>query len=319
MSKVRTYAWMRQLEITFTSQKNKQTLTFGDNWKRGGIDLNIEVSGNKYLSTMKDRFVVRITNLTYKEITTLINGQFYQIEIKCGYRSSGLFTVFKGGILYISNELGDRKSNDVIVLCASEMVSRYGQARMNLSLKSGVNMYSALNYIKKLAGINNAYIDEDFKQLILKENEIANTNITSWLDTICQSNNWVVNSDYSDGASFSIWNPYRRDMRRIKLTTDNIILTGGYPTLDSTGLKIALMPTFNFMPGDTIQIDNSIIDIGTEDESEALKNVGQFLDKDGNYIITEIAVNLENRDSNFSFMCKARAKSLWSNILGGNQ
>lgn len=317
MSEVKKYAWMRQLEITFTSYKNKQKLTFGNNWKNGGIDLNIEVSGTKYLSTLRDKFTIRITNLTYKEITELINGQFYQVEIKCGYRTSGLFTVFKGGVLYISNELGDRKSNDVVILCASEMVSRYGQARMNLSLKSGVNMYSALDYIKKRAGINNAYIDEDFKHRILRESEVANTNITSWLDMISQSNNWITNADYSEGASFSIWNPYRKDMRRIKLTTDNIILTGGYPRLDSSGLEISLMPTFNFMPGDTINIDNSIIDIGTSSENEALKNVGQFLDKDGNYVITEISVNLQNRGSSFSFKCRGRAKSLWNNILGG--
>lgn len=317
MSKVKTYAWMRQLEIIFTSVKNKQRIVFGDNWKRGGIDLNIEVSGTKYLSTMKDRFIVRISNLTYKEITSLISGQFYQIEIKAGYRSSSIFTVFKGGVLYISNELGDRKTNTVIVICASEMVSRYGQARMNLSLKSGVNMYSALDYIKKRAGIANAYIDQDFKQLILRENEVANMNVTSWLDTICSSNGWVINGDYSEGASFSIWNPYRRDMRRIKLSTDNIILTGGYPTLDSTGLKISLMPTFNFCPGDTIIVDNSIIDIGTESEDEALKNVGQFLDRDGAYVITQIDVTLENRGSSFSFKCQARAKSLWSRLLGG--
>lgn len=321
--KIKARAWMRELEIILTSTKYQKKMVFGTNWKKGKPDLNISVTGTKYLSSLKDRMTVTITNLTYREITELISGQFYNIEIKAGYRkdyqTSGAHTIFKGGVLYISNVLGDRKSNDVVILCASEMVARYGQNRLNLSLNSGINMYSAISFILARAGIssNKAYIDEDFKSRILKENEIANGKVGSWLDTLCNTNNFVVNTDGILGSDVAIWSPYRRDIRKIKLTNSTIILTGGYPSLDSDGLKLSLMPTFGFAPGDTIEVDNSIIDIGTRDESEALKNIAQFMDRDGNYIVYQIDVNLENRGSNFSYNLECKAKSLWSNILGG--
>lgn len=318
--KVKARAWRRELEIILTSEKLKQRITFGNNWKKGLQDLNIKVTGTKYLSSLKDRFTVTISNLTYKEIATLISGQFYDIEIKAGYRTSGVHTIFKGGILYISNVLGDRKSNDVVILCASKAVAKYGQSRMNLSLNSGINMYSAISFICGRAGINssNCYIDEDFKARILQEHIICNNNITSWLDTLCDNEGWVVSTDSSLGSDIAIWNPYRKDVRKIKLETSTIILVGGYPTLDSDGLKLAVMPTFGFCPGDTINIDNSIVDIGITNEDDAYRNLGQFMDRDGNYIIYQIEVELENRGSNFSYNMLCKAKNLWSNLrLGG--
>ena len=318
--KVKAHAWMREIEVILTSTKLKQKITFGNNWKKGLQDLDIKVTGTKYLSSLKDRFTVTITNLTYREITTLISGQFYDIEVKAGYRTSGIHTIFKGGVLYISNVLGDRKSNEVVILCASKAVAKYGQSRMNLSLNSGINMYSAISFVMGKAGINssNAFIDEDFKNRILQEHIVANNNITSWLDTLCDTEGWVINTDSSLGSDIAIWNPYRRDSRKIKLETSTIILVGGYPSLNSDGLKLAVMPTFAFCPGDTIEIDNSIIDIGVTNEEEAYRNLGQFMDRDGNYIIYQIDVDLENRGSNFTYNMLCKAKNLWSNLrLGG--
>lgn len=307
-------AWMRVLTIKLTSKKFKKQLIFGENWKNGGIDLHISASGTKFLSSMKDECIVRITNLTYKEIVTIINSEFYDIEIITGYRNGNIFTVFKGGILYVSNELGDRKSNDVIFICTNNLVAKYGQAKMNISLNSGINMYGALKFITERAGIKNSFIDEKFKNIILRESEAQTESITSWLDTLCNSQNLVANGDSSEGNDLSIWNPSISNSRVITLKEDNIILTGGYPTLDSEGLKLAIMPTINLCPGDTIIIDNSIIDIGTENKDEAMKNIGQFLDRDGKYVIMEIDFNLENRDSEFSYKIKARAKSLWNRL-----
>jgi len=309
-------AWMRILSIKLISKKFKTSLTFGDNWKKGGIDLNIYVNGTKYLSPMKDECVVTITNLTYKELITLINGEFYEIEIYTGYRNANEFIIFKGGVLYISNELGDRKSNDVKILCSNLLVAKYGQSKMNISLNSGINMYGALKFITQRAGIKNGYIDEKFKRFTLKESEAQTQNITSWLDTLGRTQGFVMNGDSSLGSDVSIWSPYISNRRVIKLRDDNIILTGGYPTLSSEGLNLAVMPTINLCPGDTIILDNSIIDIGTDSRDEAMKNLGQFLDRDGKYVITEIEFELSNRDADFSYKIKARAKSLWNRIGG---
>lgn len=311
-------AWMRILEITLISETLKKKITFGNNWEKGLNDLNIKVEGSKYLSSMKDRFTVSISNLTYKEITALISGQFYSIEIKAGYRSSPAKTIFKGGVLYISNNLDDGKSNTVVILCASEAIAKYGQTRMNLSYNSGINMYSAISYICKKAGCDssNSYIDEDFKNNILKENEIASGSINSWLDLLCEKKGYVVSTDSTLGSDISIWNPYRRDKRKLVLDNSNVILVGGYPTLDSDGLKLNVLPTISFCPGDTVKIDNTIINIGVTNEDEAYKNLGQFLDEDGNYIIYQVDVNLENRSSTYMYTLHCKAKSIWSNFGG---
>ena len=307
-------AWMRVLTIKLTSKKFNKQLIFGENWKNGGIDLNISVSGTKFLSPMEDECVVKITNLTYKEIVTIINGEFYDIEIIAGYRNANVFTIFKGGVLYVSNELGDRKSNDVILICTNNLVAKFGQSKLNISLNSGINMYGAIKFITERAGIKNTYIDEKFKNMVLRESEAQTESITSWLDILCDTHGLVVNGDSSEGNDLSIWNPSISNSRVINLKNDNVILTGGYPTLDSNGLKIAIMPTINLCPGDTIVLDNSIIDIGTSSRDEAVKNVGQFLDRDGKYVIMEIDFDLENRNSNFSYKIKARAKSLWNRL-----
>ena len=53
-------------------------------------------------------------------------------------------------------------------------------------------------------------------------------------------------------------------------------------------------------------------------EEEAYRNLGQFMDRDGNYIIYQIDVDLENRGSNFTYNMLCKAKNLWSNLrLGG--
>lgn len=307
-------AWMRVLTVKLTSKKFNKQLIFGENWKNGGIDLNISVSGTKFLSPMEDECIVRITNLTYKEIVTIINGEFYDIEIIAGYRNANIFTIFKGGVLYVSNELGDRKSNDVVIICTNNLVAKFGQNKLNISLNSGINMYGAIKLITEKAGIKNTYIDEKFKNMVLRESQAQTESITSWLDILASGNGLVVNGDSSEGNDLSIWNPSISNSRVINLKSDNIILTGGYPTLDSNGLKLALMPTINLCPGDTIILDNSIIDIGTSSRDEAVKNIGQFLDRDGKYVIMEIDFDLQNRSSEFSYKIKARAKSLWNRL-----
>lgn len=309
-------AWLRVLSIKLTSKKFKKNIVFGENWKYGGTDLSITVDGTKYLSPMKDECIVTISNLTYKQLIELINGEYYDIEIITGYRNSNQFTIFKGGVLYISNDLGDRKTNEVKIICTNLLVAKYGQSKMNISLNSGINMYGAIKFILKHAGINKSYIDEKFKKQTLATSEAQSQSITSWLDSFSKNNSFVVNGDSSLGTDVSLWNPYLTNRRLIRLKDNNIILTGGRPRLTSQGLQLTVMPTINLCPGDTIILDNSIINIGTEDKDEALKNVGRFLDGEGKYVILELNFNLSNRDDEFSFSIKGRAKSLYNSIGG---
>lgn len=309
-------AWMRQLQISLTSTTLKKRITFGTNSEHSGEDLTINVTGTKYLSALKDEFIVKITNLTYTEITELILGKYYDIEIKAGYQTAGLHTIFKGGVLYISNALGDRKSSECIIFCASQMIARFGQNRMNLGFNSGINMYSAISFLARRAGISNSNIDEQFKNRILREAESVATTATSWLDAFSQSNGFVINTDESYGAAFNIFDPYNKDQRLITLTDSTIILTSGFPTLTSEGLNLCLMPTFNFMCGDTIKIDNSIIDLGTTNKDAYKENVGFYIDTDGKYMIYQMDYALSNRGPDFSIKMLCKARSLMSKLTG---
>lgn len=309
--------WMRSIQVILTSTSLKQKMVFDTN---KSVSLNIKINGYKYLSTLKDNFTLKISNLTYKEIVTLISGQFYDVEIKAGYMSASTSTIFKGSVIYISNVLNDKKTNEVIILCGNNIVAKFGQGRLNLSLQSGINMYSALSFICKRAGINNPYIDNDFKARIIRESINANQTIGSYLDMFTESNGFVIQSDSTYSNDVSIWNPYRKDSRKIVLDSSKIVLTSGYPTLTSEGLRITLLPTFNFMPGDTIVLDNSVINVGVSSQSEVYENRTYFMDESGQYVIFEIEYILENRGPGFSVNMLCKSKSLISNVsnIGGN-
>lgn len=316
-------AWMRLIQIVLTSSTLKRRMVFGFNSTIGADDLHITVTMTKYLSTLKDKGVVQIDNLTYKEVTQLIKGQYYDIEILTGYKGGGLHTIFKGGVSYISNMLGDRKSNVVYIFFASQLVAKYGQRRLNLTINSGINMYAALKFLCERAGIPNSNVSEEFKNLVVRETITTSSTIGSIIDKITASNNYVAQSDASYGNAVSIWSPYRKDARTIVLDNSTIILTNGYPSLDSSGLHLSLMPTFNFMCGDTIVIDNSIIDIGISSYNTRELNVGYYLDENGQYVVYQIDYVLDNRGSSFSMNMLCKAKSLISkagfNVYGGQK
>lgn len=307
-------AWIRKLEVILTSTKIKKQMLFGTDDKQ---QLNISVNGGKYLSTMKDNFVVKISNLTYYEIVQIIQGEYYNIEIKCGYRTSGSETIFKGYVLYVSNKLEDRKTNTVYIICASQLVGLYNSKRLNLTLNSGINLYSAISFICKRSGIRALNIDDAFKHRFITEITTINNTAGEYINNIIgNSSSFVGNSDTSGDNVVSIWDSSRKDARKITIREDNIILTGGYPTISSEGLTITLMPTFNFIPGDVIVIDNALIDLSITSKNEINSNPGYFLDKSGEYMIYEIQYALSNRSDEFSIQILAKSKSLLSNITG---
>lgn len=309
-------AWMRDLQVIFTSTLMKKQLTFGQQWKQGKDDIAISITGTKYLSSMKDSFTIRMSNLTYGELIQLIKGEYYGIEIKAGYRSRGAETIFKGSVIYMSYEKQNATTNTVIVLAGSKLVAAYGQSRMNLSLNSGINMYSALKFICKRAGVQNANIDLDFKDKVIRDTTSVQGTAANWLDTFCNTNNFIVATDSSYGNDVSIIDPYKTNNRIIKLDSEKVVLVNGYPKLNTDGLSMTLLPTFNFMPMDVIVIDNSLIDISTSSTSSKDFNKSLFLDEDGKYLITQIEYSLENREGSFNISITAKARSLYSNIVG---
>lgn len=313
-------AWMRVLIVIFKSSKQKKQLTFGINYllENQTEDLSINITGNKYMSALKDSCTIQIDNLTYKELVELIRGEYDSVEVKSGYRTSGVQTIFKGGILYISQSLGDKKTTTATILCASELVAKYNKNRLNLTLNSGINMYSALNFICKVAGIPNSNISTQLKKEFIQDIVNVNGGVGNYIENLMNNNStYVINSDGTDNTNLMLYDASKSNNRIIELNSNNILLSGGFPTLNKDGLNISLLPTFGFMCGDVIKIDNSIIDISTTFFSTDEYSKGYYLDKEGMYIIYEISYKLQNRGTNFSLNLKCKPRSLMSNILGG--
>ena len=313
------YAWMRNLSVKLTSRKLKKSFVYGENHRQNEDDLNINVSIHKYMSTLKDEAVVKIDNLTYSEVTQILMGEFYDIEIFAGYRSATTNKVFDGGVLYITNHLNDDRTNTIIILCASKLVARYGQKRLNLTLNSGINMYSALKYVCKKAGMPNSNISTQFKKRLISEVSSVTTTVSSWLDQLCQENtSFIPNSDSILQQSFSIFDAAKSNNRVIKLDNENISLIGGYPRLTNEGLTLTLLPTFNFMCGDVIKIDNSIIDISVDFREQVSKNYGAYFSQKGQYMIYKMTYTLSNRGNRFDLVLECKNRDRISAYIGEN-
>lgn len=315
-------AWMRDLEVKFTSQLGKNGKTkqyiFGGNWKRNEEDLSIDVSLDKYMSTLKDKCVIKIKNLTYYELVNIVEGQFFNVEVIAGYRNGNAQTIFRGGVIYVSNQINDSKTTTAIFLCGSYMVATFGQTRLNLSLNSGINMYTAINFALRRSGITDGNISTQLKKQMISEIENITSNSANWIDSLTNRfDDLIVNSDSSvEGSNINIFNAKRSNQRVIRLTKDNILMTGGPPRLTNDGLELNLLPTFNFMCGDTVNIDNALIDISISSTSQIGNNFGFYLDKEGNYMILEAHYRLTNRSNEYSIQLLCKARSLISNFVG---
>lgn len=305
------FAWIRQLEIHLSSSTRKKKVVFGSSQDT----LSISVEGAKYMSALKDSCTIKIDNLSYYDIVNIIDGKFYDVEVKAGYKSMGLQTIFKGGVIYISNSLNTDRSNTVIILCASQLIAKFGQKRLNISLNSSINMYSAIKLICRKAGIANPNVSTQLKKKLMTAASATNSTAAAWIETLAKENpTFVVNSDSIMDSPVNIFDSAKSKLRVIKLKNDFINLSGGYPQLTETGLRLSVMPTFSFMCGDIIELDNSIINLAVYSQEQALKNYGYYLDKEGQYVITEMSYFLQNRGDNFSVTIQAKSLTLLSNI-----
>lgn len=311
-------AWMRVLTVNLTSSKLKKQMTFGANHTKGQMDLSIDVRISKYMSSLKDEAIVKISNLTQSEVTQIITGEFYDVDIFCGYRNANIAKIFSGGIFYITNQLNADRTNTVIMICTSRLVAKYGQNRINLTLNSGINLYSAIKFICRRAGIQDSNVSTQLKKDFINEVMSVNDSASSWLDLLANQNTQLItNSDSIFNQTFSIFDAAKSNNRCIKLNPDVIIVTGGFPRLTNNGLNITILPTFAFMCGDTIQIDNSIIDVSVSEKRDVSKNYGAYFSKYGQYMIFEMVYHLQNRGSEFTLQLNCKSRDRISAYVGG--
>ena len=305
---------MRVLTISLTN--GKQTLSIGGNDEITNYNYDVTVNGSKFMSALKDNCVVTVSNLSYDVIVRIIKTKQYSIEVKCGYKDSSLITIFKGEVLYISDVLEADRTHTAVIICASSLLAKYGQSRMNITLNSNINLYTAIKYISRRSGINSEDISKRLKLNILQDSKTGNETAASWLNRLMNENEYLaINTDGTKNSVFSIFDTRQGPKRIIKLNRSFINLDGGYPKLTKDGLSLSIMPTFDFMCGDVIQIDNSLIDISARATNEVKENRGYYIDKEGYYMIFEIAYTLENHGNTFSVSLNCKSYSRISNYI----
>lgn len=296
--------WMRAIEVTLTSQKTGRKMVFStDNQNQFTMD----ITGYKRLALLEDKGTLSIWNLEYDKIMQIILQQYYTIEIKVGYKSLGtLNTIFKGEVSFITQKIHSKHDVETYINFASTTVAKYSQSRMNYNFNAGYNIYGALNYAFHINGIgSNVKISPELKKEFL-DNVYSNyTTLDTVVDYLALTGgNYDISSDSSEGNVINVTTI--NDKRRIKIDPDTINITRGNPTVNSNGLNITLLPTINFMPGDILQIDNSIADVAIRD-ADAVYNTfnSNYLDQNGEYMIREIQFHFQNRGDAFEYNIRA--------------
>lgn len=312
--------WKRKLIITFTSTTNNSSISYGKNEKD---NLSISVKGTKYLSPFKDSFTVEISNIPLLDIIKLRNGRYFLIKVEAGYESIGAQTIFDGAVLFISNRRDDHNTNTCVVLCANKAVAWYGQNKMCISLSSGINMYTAYSYIAKMCGLKKVSLDESLKKVFLSDNETGAGSVSNWIYNLSSnSSSTLINTDYSSKNELSVWGSGRDLRGKIKLDSSNVIAQGGFPRLTENGIQLKILPTFNLLTGDTVILDNSIVDIYAESKEDVYKNFDYYLsqsgdpsDSNGEYIVYQIDYDLNNRNSTFELEINLRSRRLYKGLV----
>ena len=182
--------WIRLLSVEFSNGRN--TVIYGNKFLQGKNDVSIHVSGSKFMGALKDSCKILIDNLPYSELLNLIDGKYFDVKIKVGYKGSGDVVMFDGGVLYISNNRTNTKTTQAIILCASKLVAKFSQSRINLTLNSGLNLYSAAKYVLSKAGVKNPNISEGLKSTIIKNVQNVNDTGGGWLNKLLENNNSFV-------------------------------------------------------------------------------------------------------------------------------
>lgn len=316
------YIFGRVLRVVLYNSKNGKKIEYTT--EDQSRSLVIEVKGSKYLSLMKDEFVIDIYNLNYIEVIKLIQQDFDNVEIYAGYESSSVSRLFSGKIFYISMSRGSRETSIAHIICVSQMARLYN-SKLNLSLNSGINMYSALNYIGKVAGIKNMNLSESLKRRYFEESRTHKGTASSIVtDLIGDNSSFASQEDSSATASISLWDFKRNDRRRIKVDTAKGMVVNGPPTLSSDGVRFTSLPVFNYMPGDILLINNGIINMAISNLSEAQRtNLGMYLSATddegyGEYVLYQLNYSLSNSDGEFKVDILAKSHSLLQNMIGGS-
>lgn len=319
--------WIRILYVTFYNENNTYSVTIGkttDDSKKPAI----QVTGNKYLSLIKDNFTIKIYNLSYKNLIDIMERKLFRVRIYAGYlnnqdpRDFEGKKIFDGGVINIVNDKRDWRDNVASFVCASRLVAKAQEWRCNLTFASGINLYSAINYIGTRAGMVNMNISKDFKYRFRSVVSSAESSPASYLDQISnEDNQYFFNSDSSEDSDITATNVGNQALRIIDIEAGKGMIIGDAPELTSNGLTWDSLPVYNYMPGDLCKIDNSLINLASGTDSfsgsQGTPNATYF-SKQGYYYIFDLSYNLSNTNGQFLVKIHAKSKDLFDNVTSGS-
>ena len=259
--------WLRRINVRLISSRLGREIVYGEdrqvvNGKTVLRDeLSIVIDGYKKIATGADYGVVSIGNLSYEDIVRIVDGDFDNIEIWAGYRYGGFYKFYEGSVTFISQKINSRKDYTCYITFANKLIAAWTQQRVNFNLNSGINLYTAYQNIFEKTGVQPVNIDESLKQTILNKMEHGFASAKTFTDMVSDMDNSIF-ATTDPSACGDVVDITKIDGKQfIYVDSDSIVLQGGNPTLDKNGLKITIMPTYNFRVGDVIVVDNRLIDI----------------------------------------------------------
>lgn len=320
--------WLRRINVRLLSSTLGREIIYGEDRDADGNyrdELNIVIEGYKKIATGADYGVVAISNLSYQDIVRIVDGEFDNIEIWAGYRYGGFYKFYEGSVTFISQKISSHRDYTCYITFANKLIAAWTQQRVNFNLNSGINLYTAFQHINEKCGVQPVNLDADLKKTILNKMEHGFASAKGFTDMVSEMDNSIFAT--TDPSAFGdVVDITKIDGKQfIYLDSDSIVIQNGNPTLDKNGLKITIMPTYNFRVGDVIVVDNRLIDISESSVSENKTEFkSMYLDTTfskasgekrnyGTYMIREIHFRFENRGAAFNLGIIAKALSLVSN------
>lgn len=316
--------WTRILYLNFINDETGETITIGktvDDSKKP----RIEITGTKYMSCVKDNFKIQIYNLTYVQMYLISKRQLYHVEIYAGYLNGQNYfnftapKIYDGYMLNMVNSKKSYKDNVTTFIVTSKLVAQSQQWRLNISYQNGVNLYSMMKYVGEQAGLTNMNISETFKDTFMADVASCDGSASSYLEKISEtSNTTFMTTDSTSDSEISIFDLSDESRSRTTILIDPakgmLIDT---PEINSSGLTMTSLPVTNYLVGDTIQLDNSLINTseGQDSYSGSTKVPNSvYINAQGLYYIWQVDYNLSNTNGDFKIQLTCKNKEMFSNL-----
>lgn len=319
-------AWMRFLKITLTSDILLKQIVIGGSGYND--NLTIDITGTKYLAAAKDEFTVTIKNIPNEassdnvSAVAIKDGGYGYIKIDAGYEDLYM-TIFDGYVVYVSSIKSDNNKTSSMILVCSGSYTYNNLKKLSFTLKKNTTLYSAITFAARKTGISKLDISKTLKHRRLSSNTSYDGSLSSLLIALGENDQKILcHCDKTSGSVLKVWDGTITSSRVIQLTSENIILSNGYPSITKDGIDFVVLPFFNFMPGDTVILDNSTFINASVDSLSAYSSNPEpehYLDSEGKYFIKQLSYKLQNRGSEFSCTLHCYAKSLYDNITGTNK